>query len=48
MNNPDEYEDDQEILNVANNVSTIDFGLAYGFNMLILILYYYFILKNTR
>ncbi len=48
MNNPGEYEDDQEILNVANNVSTIDFGLAYGFNMLVLILYYYFILKNTR
>ena len=48
MDNPDEYEDDKEILNVANNVSTIDFGCAYGFNMLILIFYYYFILKNTR
>jgi hypothetical protein len=46
MTNPDDYDDDQEILNMANNVSTIDFGCAYGFNMLILILYYYFILKK--
>jgi hypothetical protein len=48
MTNPDDYEDDQEILNIANNVSTIDFGCAYGFNMLILILFYYFILKNNK
>ena len=46
MNNPSDYDDDQQILNIANNVSTIDFGCAYGFNMLILILYYYFILKK--
>ena len=46
MNNPSDYDDDQQILNIANNVSTIDFGFAYGFNMLILILYYYFILKK--
>lgn len=46
MNNPNDYDDDQQILNIANNVSTIDFGFAYGFNMLILILYYYFILKK--
>jgi hypothetical protein len=46
MDTPFEYNDDQEILNVANNVSTIDFGCAYGFNMLILILYYYIILKK--
>jgi hypothetical protein len=48
MTNPDDYEDDQEILNIANNVSTIDFGCTYGFNMLILILFYYFILKNNK
>ena len=46
MDTKNEYNDDQEILNVANNVSTIDFGCAYGFNMLILILYYYIILKK--
>ena len=46
MINPDDYDDDQEILNIANNVSTIDFGCTYAFNMLILILYYYTILKK--
>lgn len=46
MINPDDYDDDQEILNIANNVSTIDFGCTYVFNMLILILYYYTILKK--
>ena len=46
MDTKNKYNDDQEILNVANNVSTIDFGCTYGFNMLILILYYYIILKK--
>ena len=44
---PEKYEDDQEILNVANNVSTNDFAGAYVVNMLILIIYYKFILKNN-
>jgi hypothetical protein len=49
IDNPEMYEDDQEILNVANNVSTNDFAGAYVVNMLILIIYYKFILKkNTR
>jgi CRISPR/Cas system-associated exonuclease Cas4 (RecB family) len=44
---PDAYEDEQEILNIANNVSTFDFGSTYIFNMLLLILYYYLIVKKT-
>jgi hypothetical protein len=49
IDNPKKYEDDEEILNVANNVSTNDFAGAYVVNMLILIIYYNFILKkNTR
>ena len=46
IDNPEIYEDDQEILNVANNVSTNDFAGAYVVNMLILIIYYFFILKK--
>jgi len=46
IDNPKIYEDDQEILNVANNVSTNDFAGAYVVNMLILIIYYFFILKK--
>jgi CRISPR/Cas system-associated exonuclease Cas4 (RecB family) len=47
IRNPDAYEDEQEILNIANNVSTFDFGSTYIFNMLLLIIYYYLIVKKT-
>ena len=46
IKNPDAYDDEQEILNIANNVSTFDFGSTYIFNMLLLILYYYLIVKK--
>jgi hypothetical protein len=43
---PDAYDNEEEILNIANNISTFDFGSSYIFNMLILILYYYLIVKK--
>ena len=46
IKNPDAYDNEQEILNIANNVSTFDFGSTYIFNMLLLILYYYLIVKK--
>ena len=46
IRNPDAYDNEQEILNIANNVSTFDFGSTYIFNMLLLILYYYLIIKK--
>lgn len=43
---PSAYDNEEEILNIANNISTFDFGSSYIFNMLILILYYYLIVKK--
>ena len=48
IRDPDAYENEQEILNIANNVSTFDFGSSYIFNMLLLILYYYLIVKKNN
>ena len=46
IRNPDAYDNEEEILNIANNISTFDFGSSYIFNMLLLILYYYLIIKK--
>jgi hypothetical protein len=46
ISHPGDYENEEEILNIANNISTFDFGSSYIFNMLILILYYYLIVKK--
>jgi len=46
IRHPDAYDNEVEILNIANNISTFDFGSSYIFNMLILILYYYLIVKK--
>jgi hypothetical protein len=46
ISHPDAYDNEEEILNIANNISTFDFGSSYIFNMLILILYYYLIVKK--
>jgi len=48
IRDPDAYANEQEILNIANNVSTFDFGSSYIFNMLLLILYYYLIVKKNN
>ena len=48
IDNPDPCDNEQEILNIANNISTIDFGCTYIFNMLLLILYYYLIIKKNN
>ena len=48
IDTPDPCDDEEEILNIANNISTFDFGSTYIFNMLILILYYYLIIKKNN
>jgi hypothetical protein len=48
MNNPNEYDNEQEILNIANNISTTSFGGTYIFNIVIMLLCYYIISRTIK
>jgi hypothetical protein len=40
------FDNEDEILNIANNISTTSFGITYITNMILLLAYYYFVLKK--
>jgi hypothetical protein len=40
------FDIEDEILNIANNISTTSFGITYITNMILLLAYYYFVLKK--
>ena len=48
MNNPNEYDNEQEILNIANNISTTSFGGTYISNIVIMLLCYYIISRTIK
>ena len=47
MNKSNNFDNEDEILNIANNISTTSFGITYAVNMSLLLIYYYFALKNN-
>ena len=46
INKSKEFDNEDEILNIANNISTTRFGLTYISNMILLLSYYYLVLKK--
>ena len=48
IKNPEEYENEDEILNVANNVSTSSFASTYIFNIILLVIYFNIISRNIK
>ena len=48
IKNPQEYENEDEILNVANNVSTSSFASTYIFNIILLVIYFNIISRNIK
>ena len=48
MNNPKEYDNEEDILNIANNISTYTFGSTYIFNIIIILICYYIISRTIK
>jgi hypothetical protein len=46
MNKSKDFDNEEEILNIANNISTTSFGITYAVNMIFLLIYYYLVLKK--
>jgi hypothetical protein len=46
MNKSKDFDNEDEILNIANNISTTSFGITYAVNMIFLLIYYYLVLKK--
>ena len=47
-NNPEEYDNEEDILNIANSISTISFGATYIFNIVLMTVYFYIISLNVK
>jgi len=47
-NNPEEYDNEEDILNIANSISTISFGATYLFNIVLMTVYFYIISLNVK
>jgi hypothetical protein len=47
-NNPEEYDNEEDILNIANSISTISFGTTYIFNIVLMTVYFYIISLNVK
>lgn len=47
-NNPEEYDNEEDILNIANSISTISFGATYIFNIILMTVYFYIISFNVK
>ena len=48
MNNPKEYDNEDDILNIANNISTTSFGATYIFNIIIMLICYNIISRTIK
>jgi hypothetical protein len=48
IKDPQEYENEDEILNVANSISTSSFASTYIFNIILLIIYFNIISRNIK
>ena len=48
MNNPKEYDNEDDILNIANNISTTSFGATYIFNIVIMLICYNIISRTIK
>lgn len=46
--NPEEYDNEEDILNIANSISTISFGATYIFNIVLMTVYFYIISLNVK
>ena len=46
LNKSKDFDNEDEILNIANNISTTSFGITYITNMILLLTYYYLVLKK--
>ena len=46
INKLKDFDNEDEILNIANNISTTSFGITYITNMILLLSYYYLVLKK--
>jgi hypothetical protein len=46
INKSKDFDNEDEILNIANNISTTSFGITYITNMILLLTYYYLVLKK--
>jgi hypothetical protein len=47
-NNPEEYDNEEDILNIANSISTISFGATYIFNIVLMTVYFYIISLHVK